>query len=375
LRAGAIGASVGAGISLSINSFIAGITGEFNYKEIIEDAAVAGAQGFAAGYLAGAYGTMGMAVFSAFATMAQGLEFYDLYNDPESPAWQKYIHATGIIMGFLPFIAPNAARKLSDALQKFCFPAGTLVATKEGQKPIEEIREGDRIWSQSDQTGEITLKRVKHVFVNVAVALVVIHCGTNTLEATPEHPMWVVHQGWKAPGQIQPGDELWTLKGDRVAVTGIEHKQGRFLVYNFEVEDWHSYFVGNHSLLVHNQNCLPANKAAGTAWELKLAANSAPGTKSASQVTLKVQTPDGPVNIRIDELVKVSDGKYLVVEAKASATAGFTPNQTKALPLIGKGATVEVRGDNAISLKLRNGQTINIDEVLVVRPTGVEVVR
>jgi hypothetical protein len=76
-------------------------------------------------------------------------------------------------------------------LRTMCFPAGTPVAAVDGAKPIEAIREGDLVYAQSDQTGEIMLKRVKQVFQSVAAALVVLHCGTNTLAATPEHPLWV----------------------------------------------------------------------------------------------------------------------------------------------------------------------------------------
>jgi hypothetical protein len=34
-----------------------------------------------------------------------------------------------------------------------------------------------------------SLERVQQLFVNTAAALVVLHCRTNTLEATPEHPL------------------------------------------------------------------------------------------------------------------------------------------------------------------------------------------
>jgi Pretoxin HINT domain/A nuclease family of the HNH/ENDO VII superfamily with conserved AHH len=86
----------------------------------------------------------------------------------------------------------------------------------------------------------------------VAATLVVLTAGTNTLEATPEHPLWVADQGWKAAGQVQTGDELWTRSGERLAVREIAHKQGQFTVYNFEVEDLHSYFVGVEGVLGHN---------------------------------------------------------------------------------------------------------------------------
>jgi hypothetical protein len=126
------------------------------------------------------------------------------------------------------------------------------VATAEGQTPIEEIREGDLVWAQDDRTGEVSLKPVKQLFVSITAALVTLHIGASTLEATPEHPLWVVDQGWKAANQIQAGDELWTWEGECIAVTAVGQKQGRFTVYNCEIGDFHSYFVGDQSLLAHN---------------------------------------------------------------------------------------------------------------------------
>jgi hypothetical protein len=81
---------------------------------------------------------------------------------------------------------------------------------------------------------------------------VILHFGTSRLESTPEHPFWVPSQGWQAARQIEVGDEVLTRSGKRLLVTHIESKHGRFAVYNFEVEDLHTYFVGSHELLVHN---------------------------------------------------------------------------------------------------------------------------
>ncbi|MEI6194022.1 MAG: polymorphic toxin-type HINT domain-containing protein [Verrucomicrobiota bacterium] len=164
----------------------------------------------------------------------------------------KYFEGAATVAS-LAVMMPSVAKKLNEMLQIFCFPTGTEVATGDGQKAIEQIKVGDLVWAQDDRTGEVSLKPVKQLFVNVAAALVVLHCGTNTLEATPEHPLWVADQGWKAAGQIQPGDELWTRSGDRVTVTDIGHKQGQFTVCNFEVADAHSYFVGRDELLAHNK--------------------------------------------------------------------------------------------------------------------------
>jgi hypothetical protein len=185
--------------------------------------------------------------------ISAGLNLYNVLHDPNAGPIMKTFAIVQQVAALVPILAPSLVTKLNQLLQVYCFPEGTEVATAEGEKPIEKIRVGDLVWSQNGQTGEIMLKRVKQVFANVAAALVVLHCGRNTLEATPEHPLWVAEQGWKAAGQIQAGDELWTRSGERFAVTAIAHKQGQFPVYNFEVEDFHSYFVGKDQLLVHSK--------------------------------------------------------------------------------------------------------------------------
>lgn len=46
-----------------------------------------------------------------------------------------------------------------------CFVAGTMISTDDGFTPIEEIKVGDRVWSEDTATCEKALKKVKKVFV------------------------------------------------------------------------------------------------------------------------------------------------------------------------------------------------------------------
>ena len=40
----------------------------------------------------------------------------------------------------------------------YCFVAGTLVTTEDGQEPIEEIEVGDKVLSENEFTGKMTGK-------------------------------------------------------------------------------------------------------------------------------------------------------------------------------------------------------------------------
>ena len=136
----------------------------------------------------------------------------------------------------------------------YCFVAGTLVTTEDGQKPIEEIEVGDKVLSENELTGEVAVKTVTETYVNETDEL--IHIGVNgeTISATPSHPFYVNKFGWTLAGSLRAGDVLVLSNGELVTVEWVQHEilESPIKVYNFEVEDFHTYFVGENSVLVHN---------------------------------------------------------------------------------------------------------------------------
>ena len=74
------------------------------------------------------------------------------------------------------------------------------------------------------------------------------------IKTTMNHPFWVVGSGWKSASKLQSGDKVKRDDGTMVDVLGVEivYLDTPVNVYNFEVADWHTYFVGNTSILVHN---------------------------------------------------------------------------------------------------------------------------
>lgn len=61
-------------------------------------------------------------------------------------------------------------------------------------------------------------------------------------------------KGWVAAKELVVGDKLELLDGGDAYVDAITTEQFEepVKVYNFEVEDFHTYFVGENSILVHN---------------------------------------------------------------------------------------------------------------------------
>ena len=137
----------------------------------------------------------------------------------------------------------------------YCFVAGTLVTTEDGQEPIEEIEVGDKVLSEDETTGEVAVKTVTETYVNETDELVHIGVNGETVSATPTHPFYVDKLGWTLARSLKAGDVLVLSNGELVTVEWVQHEilESPIKVYNFEVEDFHTYFVGECGVLVHNK--------------------------------------------------------------------------------------------------------------------------
>lgn len=203
------------------------------------------------------------------------------------------------------------------------FAAGTLVHTKDGLRPIEQIKVGDSVLSKHESgDGERAYRRVSQAFVHHDREVLFLSFGGlqpdgerrwARIVVTPEHPIWVQGKGWKEAKKVKPaypfmraealndldarmqgnvrlfrsevpgvawapissaGNNLErpgfhfdvvtrtnvgsgkALMFDDVARTHRVKPEHLFktTVYNIEVEDLHTYYVGEHGVWVHNKN-------------------------------------------------------------------------------------------------------------------------
>jgi len=143
---------------------------------------------------------------------------------------------------------------------KVCFVAGTAVLTATGIVAIETIEAGDYVWASDPETGEVALKRVVQTFVNQTDELVHVEVDGEEIICTNEHPFYSPMKGWMAACDLRAGDILVTVSGEYVVVEKVQHEilESPVTVYNFEVEDFHTYYVGDTNVLVHNM-CKPKN--------------------------------------------------------------------------------------------------------------------
>ena len=155
----------------------------------------------------------------------------------------------------------------------------TPVHTLYGLVPIERIDVGSQVLSRCETTGERAYRRVVRKFVHEDRQLLRIEYATadgqtDTLFGTAEHPFWVKDVGWTEAGRLQSGqvvmicdpvgrDDADRLPGNRqelalggeqwlATVVSVTTSEYVLPVYNFEVEGFHTYFVGSFGVWVHN---------------------------------------------------------------------------------------------------------------------------
>ncbi|GHT89847.1 hypothetical protein AGMMS49545_01330 [Betaproteobacteria bacterium] len=202
-----------------------------------------------------------------------------------------------------------------------CFIKGTRVHTKEGLRPIEEIKVGDWVLSSpEDGSGKPEYKRVVKTIVHNNKTIRGVACYNSDGErelvtATGNHPFWVEGTGWTRADRLREGDVVRFADGSLSKVAsqfpvyrfpdekpGIGWLQlselplanpaiGRLFdfanfaladypngeldweemteenylevtVYNLEVEDFHTYYASHMGVWVHNTTCAD--------WDVKI---------------------------------------------------------------------------------------------------------
>ena len=139
-----------------------------------------------------------------------------------------------------------------------CFVAGTLVMTAAGVLAIERIKAGDVVLSAHQETFEVGHRKVLETYVREVDRLVHLVVNGETIITTFDHPFYVKDQGFMPATNLWIGAELIDKNGNILHVEEIYHEyleDETCTVYNFQVEDYHTYFVSEQCIWVHNVGC------------------------------------------------------------------------------------------------------------------------
>lgn len=207
--------------------------------------------------------TLGMALSSGLGTLAietavgliQGKSIEDALRDASHKGLDSFangfllgavIGSVGVVSGL---IKPTA-----------CFVEGTPIATignngLTAHMPIERVAVGTTVYSYNEATGMISTNKVTELFKKQVYETVELTVNGETITTTYEHPFYLPkYSGWIQAGELRVGDAVFTANNELAYVEDVEivTHEVPVTVYNFTVENDHTYFVGQNSVLVHN---------------------------------------------------------------------------------------------------------------------------
>jgi len=145
-----------------------------------------------------------------------------------------------------------------------CFPANTMISTPAGLIPIQDIKVGDSVYaydpSGSNYSGHISPKTVTQAFVHTwqddCPLLNIKHEG-GILTTTVNHEILTSSKqtplsdpGFARADALEVGDTIYTTNGIAVKIQEITKGESYDLVYNFEVDELHTYIADG--IRVHN---------------------------------------------------------------------------------------------------------------------------
>lgn len=144
-----------------------------------------------------------------------------------------------------------------------CFTAGTGISVRRGRKLIEQVQVGDSVWAYNERTHSTALRPVTHLFRYERDTVYVLHTTTGeALRTTSDHPFYVRGQ-WVRVKRLRVGDSLVSQSGQRHVLRRIDRQPEHVTVYNFTVDELHTYFVGQQAILVHNSGPCPTGSNSG----------------------------------------------------------------------------------------------------------------
>ena len=276
LAGGLIGGAVG-GIAAAINggSFLEGfadgaLSGAVSGAVTGAACAGLGALGAAAGKGIQCMSTVGKAInvtSKVTAALSLGMDGFDMLAmgvslfDPSNALveFNRKLHSNALYNGFQIAVNALAVFTAGAASTMKCFVAGTLILTAAGLVAIENIKAGAKVIATNPETFEVAEKTVLETYVRETMELLHLRIGGEVIKTTVDHPFYVKDVGFVEAVNLQVGDKLVDSKGN---VLVVEEKKLKITgkpvkVYNFKVDDFHTYHVGNKGILVHNANYNP----------------------------------------------------------------------------------------------------------------------
>ncbi|MCE9686259.1 RHS domain-containing protein [Shewanella sp. AS16] len=144
--------------------------------------------------------------------------------------------------------------KLAGCGKKNSFTGETLVHTEQGERPIKDIKVGDKVRAFTEWNGQELFESVEDIITNTKeyqLLKLTLDSG-EVIESTSQHPFYILGMGWVEAEDLKVGYPLY--RGDRgtLSIAAIESERRFETVYNLSVANANTYFIGKDKVLVHN---------------------------------------------------------------------------------------------------------------------------
>lgn len=163
----------------------------------------------------------------------------------------------------------------SAGFHSYCFGQGTLVRTMLGTQPIETLRVGDRVLAEDPATGALSFQPIIVAYHNPPSPTLRIRFDREEIVSTPIHRFWGAGKGWILARDLKPGDTVRVVAGV-AQVTAVESDEVQ-PVFNLELAEGHTFFVGQQGAMVHdNSRAQPVSSP----FDAPLALSAEPGRET-----------------------------------------------------------------------------------------------
>jgi len=225
-----------------------------------------------------------------------------------------------------------------------CFLAGTQVTMQSGNKNIEDVKAGDKIWTLNEKTQITELATVGELQVLKESGYYIINGEVRT---TAKHPFYTT-DGLKTVEELKIGDLLYKGFDNKTSIKTIDYIGEDVTVYNLlNVTPNHNYLADGY--LVHNKGGFGGGGRSSGGSHSSSSGSKSSGFSSGPKPGVSTAKPGSTI--------KTSDGKTVKSSTKTPTKQGFSTS---------KG----IVGDNGYTPKFTNGYSAPAGSVVYYRDTS-----
>lgn len=135
-----------------------------------------------------------------------------------------------------------------------CFTGETLVDTENGLKPINSIKENDRVYTYNGRTNKIELESVSKMISHEETDIYKIKIDNETINTTFDHP-FVTQRGLVVASELKENDTVYG-KGKVFKVSSVEKVtlEKPEMVYELVIPNNKNYYITQNTILVGTED-------------------------------------------------------------------------------------------------------------------------